>query len=371
MYAFTTILLHLSSKVKRQRRKSEEATTSNSNSQIENPMANRPPAPLPKPQTDQHDEVIYYEPETPRRGSVDSLELPSNDSGPNISLNKGQQSSRPGRVIPRPPSPSHAINTREGSLGDTQPLTLSKEIKASLTCMGSYESLPRSAPEVAIPQRVEQLTVANTTSATESSQQHSTERTMNCENSKLESAEISALSEDQDIDSASGHASKIPQKICISPSDTPVSSPVVRGEQGLLRIQNKSYVKDTICDKPTSAVSADTANHSSYSNLPPPFTQQRQKTAESDVYITPCELSVDIDNLSPVVKAAQEPPGKQNESRAANHLLYSNLPPQPPPRPQVTAESDACMKPCELPSESVDTGELRSPESNPYLECFP
>ena len=123
--------------------------------------------------------------------------------------------------------------------------------------MSSYESLPRSAPEDAIPERVEQLTVANTPSATE---QHSTERKMNFDDSKLESAEISALSQDQDIDS--GYAS-------------------------------------------------------------------------------------------------------------SNHLPYSNLPPQLPPRPQVTAESDACMRPCELPSESVDIDELSSSESNPYLECFP
>ncbi|XP_015763441.1 PREDICTED: VWFA and cache domain-containing protein 1-like isoform X1 [Acropora digitifera] len=70
-------------------------------------------------------------------------------------------------------------------------------------------------------------------------------------------------------------------------------------------------------------------------------------------------------------KAEQEPPGIQNESHAANHLPHSNLPPQPPPRPQVTAESHACMKPCELPPESVDIDELSSSESNPYLECFP
>ena len=70
-------------------------------------------------------------------------------------------------------------------------------------------------------------------------------------------------------------------------------------------------------------------------------------------------------------KAEQEPPGIQKECHAANHLPHSNLPPQPPPRPQVTAESDACMRPCELPSESVDIDELSSSESNPYLECFP
>ena len=119
----------------------------------------------------------------------------------------------------------------------------------------SYESLPRSAPEVAIPERGEQLTVANTTTATESSEQHSTERTENCDNSKLESTAISTLSQDQDIDSASGY--------------TPISSQVVRGQQGPPRIQNESYVKDT---------------------------------AKSDAYMIPCELlseSVDIDNLSP------------------------------------------------------------------------
>ena len=343
--AFTTILFHLSSKVKRQSRKSIDE---------ESPIRPiRPPAPLPEPQPAQHNpEAIYWEPERepPRRVSVDS-----NDRPPNMSL---KQSSRPGKVIRRPPSPSNAINTTEGSLGDTQPLPGSKEIKSSLKWMCSYESLPRSAPEVEIPQRVEQLTEANRTSVTESSLQHFTERTVNCDDSKLESAEISALSQDQDIDSASGYASKIPQKICISPSDTPISSPVVRGEQGPLTIQKESYVKDTICncDKSTSAVTADTANHSSYSNLPPP---------ESGAYMKPCELlseSVGIDNLSPVVKAAQEPPGIQNESHAANHLPYSNLPPQPPPRPQVTAEPDACMKPCELPSKSVDIDELSSSE---------
>ena len=345
---FTTILFHLSSKVKRQRRKSEEDP-------IRPTRPIRPPAPLPEPQPDQPNlEIIYCEPEPEpsRRGSL--------------------RERQPGRVIPRPLSPSDAMNTREGSLGDTQPLP-KKEKKNSLTCMGSYESLPRSAPDDAIPQRVEQLTVANTTSATESSQQHSTERKMNCDNSKLESAEINALSQDQGIDSASGYASKIPLKVCTSPSDTPISSPVVRGEQEPAGIQNESYVKDTICnsDKSASAVNADTANHSPYSNLPLLLTQERQKTAESDVYMTPSELSVDIDNLSPLVKAAQESPEIQNESRAANHLLYSNLPPQPPPRPQVTAESDACMKPCELPSESVHIDELSSSESNPYLECFP
>jgi len=296
--AFTTILFHLSSKVKRQRRKSEKDP-------IRPIRPIRPPAPLPEPQPHQpNPEIIYCEPEPepPRRGSVDSLELHSNDRRPNISLRERQQFSRPGRVIPRPPSPSDVMNTREGSLGDTQPLPLSKEIKTSLTCMGSYESLPRSAPDDAIPQRVEQLTLANTTSATESSQQHSTERTMNFDDSKLESAEINALSQDQGIDSSSGYASKIPQKICISPSDTPISTPVVRGEQEPAGIQNESYVKDTICnrDESASAVYADTANHSSYSNLPPPLTQRLQKT--SDAYMIPCELlseSVDIDNLSP------------------------------------------------------------------------
>ncbi|XP_015763501.1 PREDICTED: uncharacterized protein LOC107342502 isoform X2 [Acropora digitifera] len=241
--------------VKRKRRKSKEPPI--------RPI--RPPAPLPDPQPHQPNlEIIYCEPEPEpsRRGSVDTLELHSNDRRPNIPLRERQQSSGPGRVIPRPPSPSDAMNTREGSLGDTQPLPLSKEIKTSLTCMSSYESLPRSAPEDAIPERVEQLTVENTTNATESSQQHSTERKMNFDDSKFESAEISALSQDQDIESASGYAS-------------------------------------------------------------------------------------------------------------ANHLPYSNLPPQPPPRPQVTAESDACMKPCELPSESVDIDELSSSESDPYLECFP
>ena len=300
--AFTTILLHLSSKVKRQR--SGKAPTSNDNSQIKKQLSNRPPAPLPEPQTDQHNaEVIYCEPEQPRPGSVDSLELPSSDRRPNSSLKERQQSSRPGRVIPRPPRPSHAIDTREGSLGETQPLPLSKEL-TSLTCMSSYESLLRSAPEVAIPQRVEQLTVANTASATESSHQHSTQRTMNYDASKLESAEISALSQDQDIDSASGYAPKVPQKICISPLNAPISSPVVRGEQEPPGKQNESYVKDTILnsDKSASAVSADTANHSSYSNLPPPLVQRRHKRAESDACMIPSELlseSVDIDNLSP------------------------------------------------------------------------
>ena len=257
MRAVATIFsVSFASKVKRQLRKSEKARTSNINLKLENQtQANRPPAQLPQSQPDQRNdpEGIYCEPEPepPGRGSVDSLELHPKDRPTNIP---------------------------------------------------SDESLASSATEVAMPHRVKQLTVANTTSATESSQQHSTERTMNCDNSKLESAEISALSQDQDIDSASGYASKIPQKICISPSDTPISSPVVRGEQEPPGIQNESYVKDTVCnrDKSASAVNADTANHSSYSNRPPPLTQRLQKT--SDAYMIPCELlseSVDIGNLSP------------------------------------------------------------------------
>ena len=262
---------------------------------------NRPPAPLPEPLSDPPDadlERIYHEPEIepPRPGSVDSLGWHSNDRRPNDSLEQTQQSSRPGKVIPRPPGPSHAINTRERSLKDTQPLPLSHERKTSLINIPSYESLPRSATEVAMP------TVANTKSATESRQQHSTETTMNCDDSKLESAAVSALSQDQDINSA--YTPKIPQKTCISPSNTCTSTPVLREEQGPTRVHNESYVKETIwtCDKSASAVSADATNHSPYDNLPPPIPPRRQKTAESDAYMIPCELpseSVDIDNLSP------------------------------------------------------------------------
>ena len=284
----------MSSKVKRQRRTSGKGTTSEN----QNPE-NRPPAPLPEPLPHPPDaERIYDEPELeqPRRDSVDSLGWPSNDRRPNISLEQTQQSSRPGKVIPRPPGSSRAIDTRERSLRDTQLLPLSQERKTSLINIPSYESLPRSATEVAMP------TVANTKSATESRQQHSTETTMNCDDSKLESAALSALSQDQDINSA--YTPKIPQKTCISPSNTCTSTPVLREEQGPTRVHNESYVKDTIwtCDKSASAVSADATNHSPYDNQAPLIPPRRQKTAESDVYMIPCEFpseSVDIDNLSP------------------------------------------------------------------------
>ena len=74
--------------------------------------------------------------------------------------------------------------------------------------------------------------------------------------------------------------------------------------QGPTRVHNESYVKDTIwtCDKSASAVSADATNHSPYDNQAPPTLPRRHKTAESDAYMIPCELpseSVDIDNLSP------------------------------------------------------------------------
>ena len=66
-------------------------------------------------------------------------------------------------------------------------------------------------------------------------------------------------------------------------------------------------MKDTIwtCDKSASAVSADATNHSPYDNQAPPIPPRRQKTAESDAYMIPCELpseSVDINNLSPSIK---------------------------------------------------------------------